>query len=173
MFDGLDTPTFVIENKVLYGRAASAAVANGYRLSVSDERFPTVRLSPPDSPQLTVVALGGIAADTEEALSRLFLEHEATADLFLPMQLYPFNIECLVDSLRSTGRLLVVEEGQGFASVGTEIVARASELLGPALRAVSRVAAAEHAIPAARPLEQASLPGVDRILHAAVALAGR
>ena len=173
VFDGLDTPTFVIENKVLYGRAASAAVANGYRLSVSDERFPTVRLTPPDSPQLTVVALGGIAADTEEALSRLFLEHEATADLFLPMQLYPFNIECLVDSLRSTGRLLVVEEGQGFASVGTEIVARASELLGPALRAVSRVAAAEHAIPAARPLEQASLPGVDRILHAAVALAGR
>ena len=78
-----------------------------------------------------------------------------------------------MDSLRSTGRLLVVEEGQGFASVGTEIVARASELLGPALRAVSRVAAAEHAIPAARPLEQASLPGVDRILHAAVALAGR
>ena len=173
VFDGLDTPTFVIENKVLYGRAASAAVANGYRLSVSDERFPTVRLSPPDSPQLTVVALGGIAADTEEALNRLFLEHEATADLFLPTQLYPFNIECLMDSLRSTGRLLVVEEGQGFASVGTEIVARASELLGPALRAVSRVAAAEHAIPAARPLEQASLPGVDRILHAAVALAGR
>lgn len=173
LFDGLDTPTFVIENKVLYGRPASAAVASGYTLSVSDERFPTVRIAPPDSPQLTVVALGGIAADTEEALGRLFLEHEATADLFLPTQLYPFNIECLMDSLRSTGRLLVVEEGQGFASVGAEIVARASELLGPALRAASRVAAAEHAIPAARPLEQASLPGVDRILAAAVALAGR
>ena len=119
------------------------------------------------------MAIGGIGGDTEEALSRLFFEHEATADLFLPTQLYPFNIECLIDSLRATGRLLVVEEGQGFASVGAEIVARASELLGPALRAVSRVAAAEHAIPAARPLEQASLPGVDRILHAAVALAGR
>lgn len=173
VFNELDTPTFVIENKVLYGRPASAAVASSYTLSVSDERFPTVRLAPPDSPQLTVVALGGIAADTEEALGRLFLEHEATADLFLPTQIYPFNIECLMDSLRSTGRLLIVEEGQGFASVGAEIVARASELLGPALRAASRVAAAEHAIPAARPLEQASLPGVDRILAAAVALAGR
>jgi 2-oxoisovalerate dehydrogenase E1 component len=173
VFDGLDTPTFVIENKALYGKPASAAVANGYTLSVSDEHFPTVRLTPPDSPQLTVVAIGGIATDTEEALDRLFLEHEATADLFLPTQLYPFNIECLMDSLRSTGRLLVVEEGQGFASVGAEIVARASELLGPALRAASRVAAAEHAIPAARPLEQSSLPGVDRILAAAAALAVR
>jgi 2-oxoisovalerate dehydrogenase E1 component len=173
IFDALDTPTFVMENKVLYGKTASAMVPNGYSLSLSDERFPTVRLSPPDSPQLTVVAIGGIGADTEEALARLFLEHEATADLFLPTQLYPFNIECLVDSLRSTGRLLVVEEGQGFASVGAEIVARVTELLGPALRAASRVAAAEHAIPAARPLEQASLPGVDRILAAAVALAAR
>ena len=173
IFDALDTPTFVMENKVLYGKTASAVVPNGYSLSLSDERFPTVRLSPPDSPQLTVVAIGGIGADTEEALARLFLEHEATADLFLPTQLYPFNIECLVDSLRVTGRLLVVEEGQGFASVGAEIVARVTELLGPTLRAASRVAAAEHAIPAARPLEQASLPGVDRILAAAVALAAR
>ena len=173
VFDGPDLPTFVMENKVLYGRPVSAAVPGGYTLSVSDERFPTVRLSPPDVPRLTVVALGGIAADTEEALARLFVEHEATADLFLPMQLYPFNVQCLLDSLRTTGRLLVVEEGQGFASVGAEIVARASELLGPALRAVGRVAAAEHAIPAARPLEQASLPGVERILAAAAALAAR
>jgi pyruvate/2-oxoglutarate/acetoin dehydrogenase E1 component len=152
---------------------ASAVVPNGYSLSLSDERFPTVRLSPPDSPQLTVVAIGGIGADTEEALARLFLEHEATADLFLPTQLYPFNVECLIDSLRSTGRLLVVEEGQGFASVGAEILARVSEMLSPTLRAVSRIAAAEHAIPASRPLERASLPGVDRILAAAVGLAAR
>jgi 2-oxoisovalerate dehydrogenase E1 component len=173
LFAGLDTPTFVIENKVLYGRAATAAVAAGYTLSVSDEPFPTVRISPPDVPRLTVVALGGIAAETEEALGRLFLEQEATADLFLPTQLYPFNVECLLDSLRTTGRLLVVEEGQGFASIGAEIVARAAERLGGGLVAVGRVAAAECAIAAARPLEQACLPGVDDILAAAVEVIGR
>ncbi|MFM8702692.1 MAG: dehydrogenase E1 component subunit alpha/beta [Planctomycetia bacterium] len=167
---GLDTPTFVIENKVLYGKTVSSAVPAGYSLSVTDDRFPTVRLAPPDAPQLTVVALGGIGADTEEALARLFLEHEATADLFLPTQLYPFNIGCLADSLRATGRLLVVEEGQGFASVGAEIVARASEMLGSSLRLVKRVAAVETPIPAARPLEQACLPGVERILAAAASL---
>ncbi len=169
ILDELDTPTFVIENKVLYGKAVSASVPAGFTLSVSDERFPTVRLSPPESPQLTVVALGGIGIDTEEALARLFLEHEATADLFLPTQLYPCSIHPIEDSLRSTGRLLVVEEGQGFASVGAEIVARASELLGSALRVARRVAAAESPIPAARPLEQACLPGADQILAAAVA----
>ena len=173
LFADLDTPTFVIENKVLYGRNATAAVAAGYTIAVSDERFPTVRISPPDVPRLTVVALGGIAAETEEALGRLFLEEEATADLFLPTQLYPFNVECLLGSLRTTGRLLVVEEGQGFASIGAEIAARAAELLGPRLAAVRRVAAAECAIAAARPLEQACLPGTGAILAAAIELIGR
>jgi hypothetical protein len=56
IFDALDTPTFVMENKVLYGKTASAVAPNGYSLSLSDERFPTVRLSPPDSPQLTASA---------------------------------------------------------------------------------------------------------------------
>ena len=169
ILDGLDTPTFVVENKVLYGQTVSAEVPAGFTLSVSDERFPTVRLSPPDAPQLTVIAIGGIGIDTEKALDRLFLEHEATADLFLPAQVYPFNIACLLESLRRTRRLLVVEEGQGFASIGAEILARAAELLGSSLQVAKRVAALETPIPAARPLEQSCLPGVERILAAAAA----
>jgi 2-oxoisovalerate dehydrogenase E1 component len=173
IFECLDTPTFVIENKVLYGRTTTAAVAAGYTLSVSDEPFPTVRISPPEASRLTVVALGGIAAETEEAIGRLFLEQEATADLFLPTQLYPFSINSLLESLRTTGRLLVVEEGQGFASIGAEIAAQAAERLGPGLVAVRRIAATECGIAAARPLEQACLPGVDKILEAAVEVIGR
>ena len=48
-----------------------------------------------------------------------------------------------------------------------------AERLGPALAAVRRVAAAECAIPAARPLEQACLPGGDEILGAAIEIIGR
>ena len=53
VFDGLDTPTFVMENKALYGRPVSAAVPNGYALSLStnvsprsDSRHQTRRSSP-------------------------------------------------------------------------------------------------------------------------------
>lgn len=173
MFARPDVPTFLVENKILYGKPCSSQTRAGFTLSMSDEAFPTVRLSPADTPAITIVALGGIGIDAEEAVSRLFVEHEQTADLFLPTQLYPFDIGCLLDSLRATGRLLVVEEGQGFASVGAEIVAAAAERLGPALRAAGRVAAAECPIPAARPLEQACLPGVDDILASAVRLLGQ
>jgi len=165
-------PTFIIENKILYGKSCSSETQAGFTLCVSDEVFPTVRLSPADTPALTIVALGGIGIDAEEAVERLFDEHEQTADLFLPTQLYPFDIGCLLESLRITGKLLVVEEGQGFASVGAEIVATAAERLGSRLQAATRVAAMECPIPAARPLEKACLPGVDDILAAALRLLG-
>jgi 2-oxoisovalerate dehydrogenase E1 component len=165
-------PTFIVENKILYGKSCSSETRAGFSLCASDEVFPTVWLAPADTPALTIVALGGIGIDAEEAVERLFIEHEQTADLFLPTQLYPFDIGCLLDSLRISGKLLVVEEGQGFASVGAEIVATASERLGSTLQAAARVAAVECPIPAARPLEKACLPGVDDILAAALRLLG-
>ncbi|MFM7519018.1 MAG: dehydrogenase E1 component subunit alpha/beta [Planctomycetota bacterium] len=162
-----DTPTFLVENKILYGRSCSAAVPAGFTLSATAEPFPTVRLAPTEAAAVTIVALGGVGADAEEAAQRLFVEQELTVDLLLPTRLYPFDVEPILESVRATGRLLVVEEGQGFASVGAEIVATVAERLGPALHAAARVAAAECPIPAARPLEQACLPGVGEILAAA------
>ena len=105
--------------------------------------------------------------DAEEALAELFETDEVTADLFLPTRLYPFDVSVLSESLRMTRRLLVVEEGQGFGSVGAEIAAQVAERYGTAGISVARVAAVESPIPAARPLEAACLPGASHILAAA------
>jgi 2-oxoisovalerate dehydrogenase E1 component len=166
LFETIDCPTLVVENKVLYGRTVSAECPAGYGLDASGDRFPTIRLAPRVSADVTVLAIGGIGAETEEALGRLFDEDEILADLFLPTQIYPFDAACLADSLARTGRLLVVEEGQGFAGLGAEIVAQATELRGPSGLRVRRVAAEPCPIPAARPLEAACLPGVDSVVAA-------
>jgi 2-oxoisovalerate dehydrogenase E1 component len=167
LFATLDRPTLVVENKILYGKRVSAEPPPGYTLAATDERYPMVRLSPRDTPALTIVALGGMGLDAEQALAELFEADEVTADLFLPTRLYPFDVSVLADSLRTTRRLLVVEEGQGFGSVGAEIAAQAVERFGAAGLSVARVAAAESPIPAARPLEAACVPGVAHILAAA------
>ena len=160
-------PTFLIENKVLYGRSCSARMPAGFELSCTAGDFPTVRVAPVDDPVLTIVALGGVGVDAENACVQLFVEDEVSAELLLPTQLYPVGIDAILDRVACTGRLLVVEEGQGFASVGAEIVAQCVERLGPALRKAARVAAVECPIPAARPLEQQCLPDVARIVKAA------
>jgi 2-oxoisovalerate dehydrogenase E1 component len=171
LFGSIDRPTLVVENKVLYGHTATPRCRPGFALDRTDETFPTVRLAPAVPADITVVAIGGVGTETEQALERLFDEEEVLADLFLPTRIYPFSAACLRESLSRTRRLLVVEEGQGFAGLGAEIVAQAVELIGPGGLATGRVAAAPCAIPAARPLEAACLPGVDAILAAARMLA--
>lgn len=164
LFRSIDRPTVVVENKLLYGKTASASPPAGYKLMANDDPFPMVHLKPTLPPDLTIVAIGAMTLDVEEAVAMLFEEDEVTADVFMPTRLYPFDACCLLDSLRATRRLLVVEEGQGFAGVGAEIIAQAVREIGPHAIACERVCAAPVPIPAARPLEAECLPGSAAIL---------
>ena len=78
----------------------------------------------------------------------------------------PFDDETVVASVRKTGRCVVVQEAQGFASVGAEIAARVQERAFHSLHApVLRVAGLDIPYPPPK-LEQFHLPGVERVLDA-------
>jgi len=78
--------------------------------------------------------------------------------------LVPFDDETLVQSVRRTGRCVVVQEAQGFAGVAAEIAARVQERCFHSLAApVLRVTGFDIPYPPPK-LEHAYLPGVDRIL---------
>jgi 2-oxoisovalerate dehydrogenase E1 component beta subunit len=76
----------------------------------------------------------------------------------------PFDDQTVVASVRKTGRCVVVQEAQGFAGVGAEIVARVQERAFHSLHApVLRVAGLDIPYPPPK-LEQFHLPGVERVL---------
>ncbi len=78
--------------------------------------------------------------------------------------LVPFDDQTLVESVRRTGRCVVVQEAQGFAGVAAEIAARVQERCFHSLAApVLRVTGFDIPYPPPK-LEHAHLPGVDRIL---------
>jgi 2-oxoisovalerate dehydrogenase E1 component beta subunit len=78
--------------------------------------------------------------------------------------LVPFDDQTLVESVRRTGRCVVVQEAQGFAGVAAEIAARVQERCFHSLAApVLRVTGFDIPYPPPK-LEHAYLPGVDRIL---------
>jgi 2-oxoisovalerate dehydrogenase E1 component len=168
LFETLDRPTLVVENKILYGQRCSSEPPPGFELLYSDDRFPTARLKPLTEPDLTLVAIGGMSQEAEQAVLTLFADEEIVADLFLPSQLYPFRADVLRESLERTRRLVVVEEGQGFAAMGSEILAQVAEWPIPAKVACGRVSAAPVPIPAARPLEEVCLPGTGAIVAKAL-----
>lgn len=163
----IDRPTLVVENKLLYGARFDRPVPQGFALETSDERYPAVRLRPQGNADLTLFCYGGMLPEAEAALEALFEEHELLCELVCPTQLYPFNAAPVLESVRRTGRLLVVEEGQAFAALGSEVIARVAQAAPGALKAVGRLAAARHPIPAAPELEAEVLPGARHIVRKA------
>jgi len=168
LFEAADLPTLVVENKLLYGAEADPSPPPGFRLRTSGDRFPVTRLGPEGRPDLTILAIGGTSVDAERAVHVLFEEHEILAELFLPAQLYPLDVAFLEESLAASRRLLVVEEGQGFAGLGSEILAQVAERPSLAGTACARVFAAPHPIPSSRPLEAECLPGADHVVRKAL-----
>jgi len=164
LLDSIDRPTLVVENKMLYGQQVDPAPPDGFRLLFSPGPFPVARLQPAADADVTVVAIGGTSLDAEQAALAAFEEEEILCDLFLPTQLYPLDVSFLVESLSTTGRLLVVEEGHGFASLGSEILAQVAESHALGRVACARVTASPRPIPSARPLEERCLPNADAIL---------
>ena len=78
----------------------------------------------------------------------------------------PFDDHTVCESVRKTGRAVVIAEAHGFASVSSEIVARVQERCFHYLAApIRRVTGFDVPYPAPK-LEKYYLPGVDRILDA-------
>jgi len=172
-----DGPTLFVENKLLYLLSVlDAASLDEFDLTIAgNQAAPTYRLAVRGAPpaQLTLAAYGYMAEMARQAMLRLAYEQEIFAELIVPTQLTPFEVEPIIASARRSGRLLTVEEGAYDLGWGAEIVARAAQGLGPSLRAARRVAAANTPVPASGPLEAAALPSVEQITAAAQALIGQ
>ena len=167
LFATIDRPTIVIENKLLYGMRLCEKVAPGFVLEHTDERFPTTRLRPESTPHLTILCYGGMLPEAERAADRLFEEHDVVAEIICPAQLYPLNLWPIMESVRQSGRLLVVEEGLGFAAFSAEVIAQLCEHAPGMLQKVCRLASKGHPIPASRELENEALPSTESIVTTA------
>ncbi len=170
LLKAVDRPTIVLENKVLYGKATAGDSPDGFRWEHSQEQFPCTRLRPGARPDLTIVCYGGMLEETEKAVEHLFDVHDIVAEIICPLRLYPLDIDPIADSVRESGRLLIVEEGQGFCGFGAEVIAAIQEQSPALIGRVSRLTAAPHPIPSCKPLELEILPGTDSIVAAALEL---
>lgn len=166
LFESIDRPTIVIENKLLYGVKATDECPDGFVLEQTDALFPTTRMRPLGRPDVTIVAYGGMLLDVENAALSLFDEHELICEVISPTLLFPLDIRPILDSVRSSQRLLIVEEGAGFAALGAEVIAQIAETAPNAIQTCRRLAAPDHPIPACGPLEREVLPGVKHIVDA-------
>ncbi|WP_447968835.1 dehydrogenase E1 component subunit alpha/beta [Nitrospira sp. M1] len=168
VFSSIDRPTIIIENKLLYGLRVTDQVPSGFSLEHSHEQFPTTRIRPLSTPDLTVLCYGGMLIDVERAIQQLCDEHEVLCEVICPLQLYPFNPWPVMESLQTTRRLMIVEEGISFAALGSELLAQIAEHQPDLLEHVCRVSSPKHPIPSSGPLEKECLPGESHVVTTAL-----
>jgi 2-oxoisovalerate dehydrogenase E1 component beta subunit len=156
-------PVLFFEHKYLYRRIKET-------LPQDEEVFVPLgeaRTHRPGS-DLTLVTYGAMVYKAEQAAERIAEEDGAELEVLDLRSLRPLDTAAIVESVRRTGRVLVVHEAPRFGGLAGEIIAQiceeAFEWLDTPPR---RVTALDTPIPFSPPLEEYYLPQTDDIIAAA------
>lgn len=163
-----DDPVIFEEHKGLYRAPQLREVLPDEDYVVPLGKARTVR----EGRDLTVVTYGAMVHRSAEAARRLEEEDGISVEILDLRTLLPLDEEAIVDSVKRTGKLLVVHEDTRTGGIAGEIAIRVSEkafewLDGPILR----VTAIDAPVPYAASLEDYFLPQVEDIVQAAHYLA--
>jgi pyruvate dehydrogenase E1 component beta subunit len=113
---------------------------------------------------VTVVSWGAMVVDCLKAMDEL--PEDLSVELIDLRTIYPLDIDCIVESVKKTGRCVVVHEAPKTAGFGAEITAQVMEHCFLHLEApVQRVAGFDTFMPYYK-LELEYLPSVERIAEA-------
>ncbi len=157
-------PALVLENKQHYSETLRNTGIPGFAIQVSDEKYPTVRITPAGiTPNITLFCYGGMLEMAEKALEKAFDMDEVICEIICPTLLYPLHSTPLLESVSASKRLLVIEEGPGFAALGSEVAARIMEY-GIQLKQFRRLSC-DSILPADLHRELELLPSMESILH--------
>jgi len=108
-----------------------------------------------------------VALEAAETLSREGIE----AEVIDPRTLKPLDVSTIVTSIKKTGRLVIVEEGWRFCGLGAQIAesvySTALDFLDAPIR---RVTGEDVPMPYSRPLEDAAIPDMPRVIEAVKSL---
>ena len=152
-----DNPIMFIEHKMLYG-------VEGY---VPDEDYVIpfgVADVKREGSDVTVVTYSRMVHRSLEAATKL-AEEGISVEVIDLRTLKPLDMDTIAASVRKTGRVVGVTEAYKTGSFLSELATRIQEELFDWLDApIVRVAAADVPIPMSEPLEDAAIPGVDRII---------
>jgi len=157
-------PVILIENKADYGKKIGMSRHDNFSCQRNNDAFPVVRMRPINSePDLTLVTYGGMSDIVVSSLEDIFIETDLKPELFILTQISPLNPTLIVESVRRTRRLVIIEEGSKAGGIGSEVIASVIEQIIEPI-AARRIAALPVPIPSVKSLEQIVLPEKDRII---------
>ena len=159
-----DNPVIFVEHETLYGARGDVPEDDDHLLSFGEA---AIRHEGTD---VTIVGILRMAHVAEQAAKTLSHEHGVEAELIDPRTLRPLDLDTILESVRKTNRLVVVEEGWPHGGVGANIAALVQEQAFDHLDApIQRVTGADVPMPYSKRLEQSAIPHAEHVVSAALA----
>lgn len=155
----IDDPVVMIEHRLLY--RTSGPPGDGQAIPFGQA---AVRRRGKDVSIVAAALMNHRALDAADRLAEDGLE----AEVIDPRTLVPLDLDTIVSSVRSTGRLLIVHEEVERSGWGGELIASVAGTCFDALRAApTRLATPNVPVPFGPELEASIVPQVDDIVRAA------
>jgi pyruvate dehydrogenase E1 component beta subunit len=159
-----DDPVIFFEHKALYDETGDVP-DESYTIPFGEANITR------DGGDLTIVAFGRMVGLANQAADELKREGIA-ATVIDPRTTSPLDTESILDSVRETGRLVVVDEAHPRCSMAADVARLVAEEAFKHLKAPIKTVTAPHTpVPFSPALEDLYIPNLARILEAARAAA--
>jgi 2-oxoisovalerate dehydrogenase E1 component beta subunit len=155
-----NNPVLYLECKYLYRRIKGEVPDEDYVIELGKGH--TKR----DGKDITVITYGSMVHNSLEAAEVLSREDGMETLIVDLRTLLPLDIDLILESVRSTGKVLIVHEDTLTGGVGAEIAALISEHAFLDLDApIRRLASSDTPVPFAPALEEYCLPDTEKIVR--------
>jgi pyruvate dehydrogenase E1 component beta subunit len=155
-----DDPVMFLEQERMYGNKGEVPEGDDFiiPLGVADVKR--------EGTDCTIVARSLMVPFALKAAEELE-KQGVSCEVIDPRTIRPLDVETIVNSVKKTNRVVVVEESHPFCGVGAELSAQLMENAFDYLDApVKRLSGADAPMPYAKNLERLALPDVERIIAA-------
>jgi pyruvate dehydrogenase E1 component beta subunit len=158
-----DNPVIFIEHETLYGLRGEVP-ENGD--DVVDFGEAAIRREGSD---VTIVGILRMVEVAQQAAKTLSEEHGVEAEVIDPRTLRPLDLDTILESVRKTNRVVIVEEGWPHGGVGANLAALIQGQAFDHLDApIERVTGADVHMPYSKRMEQAAIPHAENVVSAAL-----
>ena len=155
-----DDPVLFLESELMFGLRGEVSEEEDYVLPIGKARIAR------EGDDVTLVAHSKsywLAMEAAEELAKQGIE----ATVIDPRTIRPFDIQAVIDSVKQTNRLVIVDESQPFGGIASEIGFQIQRECFDHLDApIERVTAKDVPAPYAKNLIEAWMPSVDDTLAA-------
>ena len=153
-------PVIFLENEILYGQSFEVPKMDDFVLPIGKARIHK------KGNDVTVVSFGIGMTYALKAIAELEKDG-IDVELIDLRTIRPMDLPTIIESVKKTGRLVVVEEGFPQSSVGTEIATRVMQQAFDYLDApILTIAGKDVPMPYAANLEKLALPNVGEVVQA-------